>query len=221
MSEQQSEGVWCLVANVAPKQVYGEEHNVRLGTKHFSSNTKVYCFPPAWGDGYEQIRVIGRHRGSSRLVTLIMPTRRLINWRVKYVRQPYVVRHMYPGWTKERAEKMLTSLLFNLEAEQARQQGFHTVAPDQHILYAARFGLNDEIQAACARGASPNAQWQTRWTPLLLAAAYGYTQTVKLLVTLGATVDFANAYQETALACAKFLHHDEIIRILEQATSPA
>jgi ankyrin repeat protein len=221
MSEQQFVGIWCLVANVAPEQVYGEEHDIRLGTKHFSPKTKVYCFPPAWGDGYEQIRVIGRHRGSSRLVTLIMPSRRLTNWRVNYVRHPYVVRHMEPGWTKEQAEKMLASLLFNREAEQARQQGFYTVAPDQHILYAARFGLNDEIQAACARGASPNAQWQRRWTPLLLATAYGHAQTVKLLVELGATVDFTNEYQETALACAKSLHHNEVIRFLEQATPPA
>jgi hypothetical protein len=94
MNDQQSAGVWCLVVNVAPEQVYGEGHNVRLGTKHFSPNTKVYCFPPAWGDGYEQIRVIGRHRGLSRRVTLIMPSHRLINWRVKYVRHPYVVRHL-------------------------------------------------------------------------------------------------------------------------------
>ena len=143
-----------------------------------------------------------------------MPSRRLINWRVKYVCQPYVVRQMYPGWTKERAEMMQASLLFNREAEQARQAGFHTVAADQHILYAARFGLNDEIQAACARGASPNAQWQTRWTPLLLATAYGYALTVQLLVTLGANVDFTNAYQETALAYAKDLYQKEIIRIL-------
>jgi hypothetical protein len=221
MSEQQSDGVWCLVANVAPEQVYGQEHTVRPGTKHFSPNTKVYCFPPAWGDGYENIRVIGRHRGSSRLVTLILPSRRLTNWRVKFVRHPHVVRQMHPGWTKVQAEKMLTSLLLNLEAEQARQHGFQTVAPEQHILYAARFGLNDEIHAARARGASANAEWQSRWTPLLLATAYGHTETVKLLVALGADVAFANEYQETALACAKFLHHNEIIHILQQATASA
>jgi hypothetical protein len=59
MSEQQqSEGIWCLVANVAPEQVYGEQPEARRGTKHFSPNTKVYCFPPLWGDGYENIRVV-------------------------------------------------------------------------------------------------------------------------------------------------------------------
>jgi hypothetical protein len=46
-------------------------------------------------------------------------------------------------------------------------------------------------------------------------------QQVKLLVELGADVAFANEYQETALACAKFLHHNEIVRILEQATASA
>jgi hypothetical protein len=217
MSEkQQSEGIWCLIANVAAEQIYGEQHEVRLGTKHFSPNTKVYCFPPAWGDGYEDIRVIGRHRGSSRLVTLIMPSRRLVNWRVKYVCQPYVVRQMQPGWTKDQAEKMLASILFNREAEQARKQGFHEVTPDQHILYAARFGDTEGIQAALRRGANLNAQWKARWTPLLLATVYGHTQTVQLLVTLGAKVAFRNEYQETAVDWARFLHRDEIIRMLEQ-----
>jgi len=218
MSEQQqSDGIWCLVANVAPEQIYAAEQEVRRGTKHFSPNTKVYCFPPAWGDGYEDIRVIGRHRGSARLVTLIIPSRRLINWRVKYVCHPYVVRHISVAWTKTRAEQMCASILFNREADQARLNGFHTVTPDQHMLYAARFGLNDEIRAASAQGASPNTQWQAYWTPLLLAVVYGHAQTVQLLVTLGANVHFMNAYQETALALAKLLYHDDIVGILDHA----
>ena len=43
---------------------YGENHEVKLGTKHFSPGTKVYCAPGHWGDGGENIVVIGKHRGS-------------------------------------------------------------------------------------------------------------------------------------------------------------
>jgi ankyrin repeat protein len=132
-----------------------------------------------------------------------------------YVCHPYVVRRLYPGWAKEQAEKMLASILFNREAEQAQKDGFHSVDPDHHLLYAARFGLNDEIRAAFAHGANSNAQWRSRWTPLLLAVTYGHAQTVQLLITLGADVSFANDYQETALDLAKLQHHNQIMGMLE------
>jgi hypothetical protein len=154
MSEQQQpEGIWCLVANVATEQVYGGQQEVRSGTKHFSPNTKVYCFPPLWGDGYEKIRVIGRHRGSSRLVTLILPSRRLVNWRARYVCHPYVVRRMYPGWIKEQAEQMLASILFNAEADRAQEDGFQTLLPT--ITCSMQHGLASTIRYAPLSRAEP------------------------------------------------------------------
>jgi hypothetical protein len=48
MSKQQFEGVWCLVANVAPEQIYGEQHTVRLEAKHFSKNTKWMLLRCRW-----------------------------------------------------------------------------------------------------------------------------------------------------------------------------
>jgi hypothetical protein len=88
------------------------------GTKHFSQNTKVICFPPKWGDGYENIMVIGRHRNSKRYITIIMPSKRINNWRMKRVYEPHVIREMKlnVGWKesdsdKERLEILLASLL--------------------------------------------------------------------------------------------------------------
>jgi hypothetical protein len=63
-------GEWCLVANIQAEQPFGENREIRLGTKHFSPNTKVYCSAPIWGDGYEQIVVAGRHSSSKKLVTI-------------------------------------------------------------------------------------------------------------------------------------------------------
>jgi uncharacterized protein (TIGR02996 family) len=84
---------WWLIGNVILERPHGfgggEE---RRGTRHFSVGTKVYCEPAAWGDGYEQIRVIGRHRGSSRLVSMIIPSRWVTNWRAQRVFKPAVLR---------------------------------------------------------------------------------------------------------------------------------
>jgi HSP90 family molecular chaperone len=53
---------WCLIGNIIQERSYGEkEDEIRAGTKHFSPGTKVYCLPAQWGDGYDQILVIGRH----------------------------------------------------------------------------------------------------------------------------------------------------------------
>jgi hypothetical protein len=104
------EAVWCIVANVAEIQLYGVDSEERRGTKHFSPNTKVYCFPAQWGDGYENIKVIGRHRGSSRLAVMVIPRKRLTNWRVKLVRHPFVVSQLGDAWTEEMALSMVAKL---------------------------------------------------------------------------------------------------------------
>ncbi len=42
---------WCLVGNIAGAHEFGEEHEIRYGTKHFSAGTKVYAYPEFWGNG--------------------------------------------------------------------------------------------------------------------------------------------------------------------------
>src|SRR5690349_14976566 len=100
------EGVWCLIANVAPEEWHGtpEEGGLQRGTKHFSPNTKVYCYVPGRGYGLERNKVLGRHRGSSRLVTMIIADKFLTNWRAKVVYDPYVIKKLGKGWEKEWAE---------------------------------------------------------------------------------------------------------------------
>ena len=65
---QELEWKWCLVGNIVQERDYGENHEVKLGTKHFSPGTKVYCAPGHWGDGGENIVVIGKHRGSPQYI---------------------------------------------------------------------------------------------------------------------------------------------------------
>jgi hypothetical protein len=86
--------IYCLVGNVVEERFSKTEQKVYKGTKHFSSGTKVYCFPPLWGDGYENIKVIGRHRNSTRMVTMIIPSKHVTNWRVKTVYHPFIIEQM-------------------------------------------------------------------------------------------------------------------------------
>lgn len=87
--------VWCLVANVVEERTCGPDGTETWhGTKHFAPGAKIYCFPAQWGDGYEQIRVVGRHRGSRRFVTMIVKSRWLTNWRVQLVYSPAVIERL-------------------------------------------------------------------------------------------------------------------------------
>lgn len=60
-----------------------------------------------WGDGYERIKLIGRHRGSSRLVTMIIASDNVANWRYKKVFDPFVLKEMTSnsGWTDKDSDR--------------------------------------------------------------------------------------------------------------------
>ena len=118
--------VWCLVGNVGGVRGPPGDAESAVGTKHFSFGTKVFCLPPQWGDGYENVVVIGKHRGSRRSVMMVMPRRRITNWRVQAVYKAEVLRLIDAGfagrgggrWQKDFAETMARSL---------RDRGGHVV----------------------------------------------------------------------------------------------
>lgn len=85
---------WCLVGNIVREREYGENHEIRIGTKHFSPETKIYCAPGHWGDGYENIAVIGKQRGNPKYIEIIMPRRFIENFRCQKVFRPAVLRLM-------------------------------------------------------------------------------------------------------------------------------
>jgi len=107
---------WCLVGNIVETRlagVGGEEE--KSGTPHFSAKTKVYCLPATWGDGYEQIIVIGRHRGSKRFVKMVISSSWINNWRAQVVYSPAVLKLIQENiprvWgTKEEVEAYVQSL---------------------------------------------------------------------------------------------------------------
>ncbi|MBI5929714.1 MAG: hypothetical protein HY862_10420 [Chloroflexi bacterium] len=103
MDEQEkSSPIWCLVANVSEEIFYGPGgKETRRGTKQFYAGAKVYCFPVLWGDGYERITVIGRHRSTHRYIKMIVHWKKLTNWRAELVYSPYVVSQIVHPVSKE------------------------------------------------------------------------------------------------------------------------
>ena len=105
--------VWCVVANVVAARPYGEGgKETRRGTTHFAPGAKLYCLPPLWGDGYEKIEVVGRHRASHRYVTMVVRSRWLTNWRAALVYSPHVIAALVGHWdgserSKQRAEALV------------------------------------------------------------------------------------------------------------------
>jgi hypothetical protein len=115
------ESQWCLVGNIVEERSSGEgDVEPKRGTKHFSPGTKIYAFPAQWGDGYERIIVVGRHRGSKAFVTLVIKADWVTKWRAKVVYNPEVLRRLQEGvcrfwepqnWRGEReVKKYLKSL---------------------------------------------------------------------------------------------------------------
>lgn len=99
--------VWGVTANVRAVTRHGPGgEQTEVGLKHFAPGTKVWVLPHRWDPGHERVRTIGRHRGGSRLVRLIMPVRHLENFRVAGVYRAGLWRQMgRNGWdTKEAAQ---------------------------------------------------------------------------------------------------------------------
>ncbi|MEV6237751.1 hypothetical protein [Lentzea sp. NPDC051838] len=94
---------WCVVANVAATDLV-----------HFSPGTKLWVLPPQWGDGGQDVVVVGRHRGSPGPVSqMVVPRVHLTNFRVRGVYQPAVHRQL----TKAMKRKELRQWESREEAE--------------------------------------------------------------------------------------------------------
>ncbi|MCS7461745.1 hypothetical protein N0M98_16445 [Paenibacillus doosanensis] len=106
--------IWCLVGNIIEERYVGEAKVIGKGTKKFSPNSKVYCFPALWGDGYEEIKVIGRTRRRRNYSIVITSSKYITNWRLQKVFAPYIVKTMLAnrGWDgTEKSKDTIMSML--------------------------------------------------------------------------------------------------------------
>jgi len=103
MGESEAEVLaWCVVANVAEQTSHGqEEAELRRGLKHFAAGAKLWVLPPQWGDGGDNVFVVGRHRGrgrGGRLVRMVVERRHLLNYRVRGIYSETVYRELMKPW---------------------------------------------------------------------------------------------------------------------------
>lgn len=93
---------WCLVGNIVDKRIYGQDHEIKYGTKHFSPGTKVYIAPNQWGDGGENLVVLGNPRHKKGLIECVIRRDYICNFRLKKIYPSLVLDRMdnseYEWW---------------------------------------------------------------------------------------------------------------------------
>jgi len=113
--------IWCLVGNIADTNTQNETNG---GSRHFQAGKKVYCLPPQWGDSYENIKVIGRHRDSNSYICIVMHSKYITNWRHQKVYRPYIlnVMHSQFGWKdNEESKKFILELVQVLSERESKK----------------------------------------------------------------------------------------------------
>ncbi len=121
--------IWCwsLVGNIVPEHEYGEEREIKYGTKHFSRGTKVFIAPTQWGDGYEKIVVIGLPRYGNKYIEVITKSKYIENYRMKKVYKPAILKRMclsrYRWWgDTENDRKRIIEYLEFVSSEKVKKQ---------------------------------------------------------------------------------------------------
>lgn len=123
--ENEVSPVWCMVGNIIDQHPYGPGgREQRSGTKHFRSGAKVYCFPPLWGDGYKKVKVIGHHRKSNQLVTMVVLSKWIENRRAELVYSPAIIRRFGGCWDGSMRSRMLAEELAGSDFVSRRKRAF-------------------------------------------------------------------------------------------------
>jgi hypothetical protein len=110
-SEESIESEICIIGNIVDKHFYGEQKEIRRGTKHFRPNAKVYCLPEFGGMGHETIVVVGVPRKTKKFIKVAIPTKRIKDFKIKAVYKPKIVgyikeNHFYQNWRINKSDKV-------------------------------------------------------------------------------------------------------------------
>ncbi len=89
MNESPKPELWTVVANIISQRLYGEEQEMRLGTRLFSGGAKVYVVAAFMGTA-ENVIVIGRHRGSKKYIHAVIKADIIENFRLSLIYSPKV-----------------------------------------------------------------------------------------------------------------------------------
>lgn len=93
MKTEINQPIWCVIANVVPRRLYGPDGGeIKIGTKHFTPNTKVYVVDAFWGMGGDSVTIIASPRKTMQYVVISLPSSVLHNFRAKLIYKPQVLR---------------------------------------------------------------------------------------------------------------------------------
>jgi len=82
---------YILVGNIIDKHYYGENKEIRSGTKHFRAGAKVYLLPQYGGNGHTDIPVYGLPRKSHNKIEVVIRVNMIKNVRVKKTFDPKLI----------------------------------------------------------------------------------------------------------------------------------
>ena len=108
---------YCLVGNIVEKHYFGQEKDIKYGSKHFRGGAKVFVFPEFGGMGHEQIRVIGLPRKRYKTIDVVIPSKLITNVRVKKIyqadlKEKIVENSYYLSWKKEGDNELNSMMKF-------------------------------------------------------------------------------------------------------------
>lgn len=82
---------YILVGNIIDKHYYGENKEIKSGTKHFRAGAKVYLLPEYGGNGYTDIHVYGLPKKSRKKIHIVIRGSMIKNVRVKKTFDPKLI----------------------------------------------------------------------------------------------------------------------------------
>ena len=83
---------YILVGNIIDKHYYGENKEIRSGTKQFRAGAKVYLLPKYGGNGHTDIPVYGLPRKSRNKIQIVIRGSMIKNVRVKKTFDPKLIK---------------------------------------------------------------------------------------------------------------------------------
>lgn len=121
------EWCWGLVGNIKQQREYGEDHEIKNGIKAFSGGSRVHIAPVQWGDGGENVVVIGVPRYGKSNVEIIIRSKYIENYRIKKIYKPEILKLMctseYSWWNDTDWDRdTIISELDYLAPEEAKKE---------------------------------------------------------------------------------------------------
>ncbi len=85
---------FILVGNIIGDHYFGQNKEIKSGTKHFRAGSKVYLFPEFGGMGHQRIIVIGLPRKKFKKIKVVIQTNLVKNVRIKKTENPKLIQEI-------------------------------------------------------------------------------------------------------------------------------